>query len=446
MPTEQNHEFDRYVRETGESSNIDAKGPVKWDGHTHAAGLAKDIAAFANSKDGGVIVIGKEENDTNDFSLVGVSEDEAKSFDTTVVANWVNRYFSPPINLVCHSHMYDGRRFIIITVDEFADIPHLCIRSFENPDKAGKTDRFLLREGTIYVRTANAASAPIRCVEELRSLIGIATVKRGQELLAMFSSAMKGNPLLPNNSVEEQFDQELEKITIDLGEKFADELKNGAWSLRLHPITFDSQRFAADRESLEARIARNQVLLRSEFPPRRNGTHLRDWGLCNVHYEETWALSPTGLFFLARPFYENKRQFESSWRVVSGQSAEPKLQPGEWLDFKPSLLTIAEFFAFSERFIEEYGVGERFLFELKATSISGRRLVTTDTRIDRDMTPPCRASRFAFSKELSVEEFRSNWEELAAQAMKQFSDLFPDTNTSIQTMRYWVERFKHRQY
>jgi hypothetical protein len=122
------------------------------------------------------------------------------------------------------------------------------------------------------------------------------------------------------------------------------------------------------------------------------------------------------------------------------------LPPGKWLDVKPSLFTIAEFLAFAERFIGEYGVGERISVQVRATAINGRRLVSTDGNIDRDMTPECRANQFTFTKQLSVEEFRATWEQLAAQAMKRFSDIFPDTMATLETMQGWVERFKHKRY
>lgn len=139
---------------------------------------------FANSKDGGVIVIGKSEGDDGTFSLDGVSDQQSASFETTKVATWVNNRFSPPIGLVCHAHQFQQKKFVIITVDEFSDVPHLCTKNFQDPNYSKK---HLLREKTIYVRTTNAESAPLGTIEELRSLIGLATAKRGHEMLIMFN-------------------------------------------------------------------------------------------------------------------------------------------------------------------------------------------------------------------------------------------------------------------
>ena len=112
------NELVQFIAYTGESDNIDAKCGMKWDGAETSAGLAKDIAAFANSRDGGIVVIGKEEISSGKFVWNGVTEEQAKSFETTKVGDWINRYFSPPIRLVCYRQEYDGKTFVVITVAE----------------------------------------------------------------------------------------------------------------------------------------------------------------------------------------------------------------------------------------------------------------------------------------------------------------------------------------
>src|SRR5437870_240294 len=105
-------ELVRYIDASSESSNVDAKAPILWDGGPASADLSKDFAAFANSKDGGTIVIGKSETSPGKFVLVGLSKEEADSFDTTKVSSWVNQRFSPPISLTCHRVEYKGMTFV----------------------------------------------------------------------------------------------------------------------------------------------------------------------------------------------------------------------------------------------------------------------------------------------------------------------------------------------
>ena len=92
--------------------------------------------------------------------------------------------------------------FIVITVAEFDDVPILCVRSFHDPNDGKK---LLLRERTIYVRNSNAESAPLCSVEELRALIGRATLKRADHLLAVVNVLMKGGSLRGAPTDEEQF-------------------------------------------------------------------------------------------------------------------------------------------------------------------------------------------------------------------------------------------------
>src|SRR5688572_761700 len=77
-------DFARWIDLSGENDFIDAKQHFAWDGSDASASLAKDIAAFANSRDGGVLVIGKAEMPDGSYALQGVTPEQAASFDTTV--------------------------------------------------------------------------------------------------------------------------------------------------------------------------------------------------------------------------------------------------------------------------------------------------------------------------------------------------------------------------
>ena len=103
----------------------------------------------------------------------------------------MNNRFSPPIRLVCYRQEVDGKQLVVIEVLEFGDVPAICTKSFQCP----KTNTHLLREKTIYVRTANAASAPVGTADELRALIGLATKKRHDEMRAYWDAMLRGSPL-----------------------------------------------------------------------------------------------------------------------------------------------------------------------------------------------------------------------------------------------------------
>jgi schlafen family protein len=431
-------EIIRYIETSGENDHIDAKGPMKWDGNSASASLAKDIVAFANSRDGGVIVIGKSEFKPGEFDMTGLTEEQANSFETTKVANWVNSRFSPSARLVCHIQQHNGKKFVVITVSEFDDIPILCTKSFPDPANPKK---HLLKDRTIYVRTANAESAPLGTVEELRTLIGLATSKRGNEMLSMFESMLRGRPLVRVASDEEQFEEELTQIQSGLAGVLKDTLAAGGWNLIVYPSIYRSDRWE-DNEELESIIQRRSVRIRDEFPPLHRGTHRREWGICNDTYRDIWTLASSGLFAYWKPYWENERTFKNPYQ------GEPNVEPGKWLDFQPNVYNIIEMFMFMVRFVEEFEPGEEFSFRLRADSLAGRKLVSTNPRIHVSHGPPepCRANVFEKRKQLTVEAFRTDWKRMCAATLKDFFEFFPSERIQVETMLNWVEKFESRDF
>lgn len=431
-------ELIRYIEAAGESTNIDAKGPVKWDGNETSACLTKDILALANCRDGGVIVIGKSEPQPGKFVLDGVSDDQAASFETTKVATWVNNHGVPHVHLVCYRQVYDGKQFIVIAVSEFHDVPVICSKQFE-VSSTGKTAKVVLRKGTVYVRTANAESAPLSSVEEIRQLIGLATTKRTDQMLGMFQAMMKGQPLLKERPHDELFEAELETVQSDLEFELDSKAKFGAWNLVFHPVRYQEDRWD-DSEALKAVLERSIVRLRSEFPPIDHNMHVREWGICNSRKGDAFGLTRSGLFVCKRLFLENDHRFINPWQP------NPDIDAGKWLDFKRNLAVIIEFFVFLSRYAHNIEVGEVLAFEISASPLVGRQLVSADGRVQLDPTDQCRSERFRYKKAITAEKLRAGWEAECVKTLHGFFELFPGHHISKETLANRVEQFKNRQF
>jgi hypothetical protein len=434
-------ELVQFITYTGESENIDAKCPMKWDGAEASAGLAKDVAAFANSRDGGVLVIGKEEVSPGNFVWHGLTEEQAASFDTTKVATWINNYFAPPLRLVCHRQEHNGKMFIVITVAEFDDVPAMCVRPFFDPRNPKKS---LLKEKTIYVRNANAESSPLGSVEELRSLIGLATRKRGDELLTTFHAMLKGKPLVPPPTHDEEFAEQLDEVNSAItpqGWKGT----AGEWLFYFHPSVYDPDRWP-ELAQLESLVFHRSVRMRHEFPPSYKGTHPREWGIANDLYGEPWALTRAGLFVYHRPFRENEVPFQSRFRDNTGKPIL-EVPAGEWIEFEWNMDVIIQCFMFLSRMADVFGPDATIVYQFRAAPLRGRKLVTLnpDIRIGyADDPSPCRASEYDRSRALTVGELRANWRDECAEAMKRFFELFPEHDIQLETLRKWVDRFEQR--
>ena len=436
-------ELKRLIETSGESDNIDFKGPMTWDKSTQSAKLAKVIVSFANSRDGGAIVVGRSEAN-GQFEITGLTEEEAISFETTKVANWLNSRFSPSVRLVCNPVEYEGKRIIVITISQFKDIPIICTKPLPDPNDRKKE---LLKQGTIYVRNENAESAPLKTVEELRTLIGLATSRQGDQMLSMFDSMLKGKPILPAQNHREEYEAELKRIETDLEDVLKEITVLGGWKLVIYPATYIEERWN-DSNELETVIQKRSIRIRDEFPPTRNGTHLREWGICNDYYGEIWSLTRSGMFVFWQPYRENSYKYECQWRSLDGKPSIPDIEPGGWIEFKRNMNIVIEMFMFIDRFIEVYELGGDFVLSLVANSLSGRKLVCRDSQINfshRD-PDPCRANRFEIVKQFRIEEFRAEWESICADTIRRFFDYFPYSNITKEVILEWVERFKRREF
>jgi hypothetical protein len=432
-------ELARWVETSGESEFVDAKGPMTWDGADASASLAKDIASFANSRDGGVIVIGKAEASDGSFLCSGLSPEQAASFDTTNVGQWVNARFSPPIRLICYQTEYRANKFVVIVVQEFDDIPSLCIKSFQ---ETGNPKSHLLREGTIYVRNQNAESKPIKTVDELRAVIGLATRKKGDELIAHFDAMLKGRSLASLGPTPDPFEQEVQQVQSDL--KFNE--GNGGWWMSFHTKQHVVNRWPTPEE-LEHLVASHSVRIYEEFPGHQRGTFRMGWGIANDLYGETWALTKSGLFCFWKEFRENQLTAEHSG-YRGGDEAELPIPPGKWVEYTWAIRTMVEFFMFQSRFLEAYGPGQDIRINLKVGSLAGRILVALshDIIIGYGAPESCRASFFYFDKIIKGETLRTSWEQTCAEALKRLVELFPNHRISMETLLKWVEKYKTRRF
>jgi hypothetical protein len=428
----------RWIRTSGESDFVDAKGPMTWDGADASASLAKDIASFANSRDGGVIVIGKCEAGDGSFSYDGLSPDEAASFDTTKVGQWVNSRFAPPLRLACHLAELDGKKFVVIIVQEFDDVPSLCVKSFQ---ESSNPKNHLLRDGSIYVRNQNAESKPIKTVDELRALIGLATRKKGDELIAHFNAMLKGRPFGNLPLAPDPFEQETQQVRSDLKLK---ETASGWW-MSFRPAQFSGNRWSAVEE-LEKLINRYSVRLYDEFPGHERGTFSMGWGIANDLYGESWALTKSGLFCFWKDFLENRERAEKTG-YRGGDDAKQSIGPGEWIEYSWAIGTVVEFFMFQARFVEAFDPGEQVRISFKVGPIAGRKLVSLswDITMGFGAPQPCRAPFFSFDKTFDVETLRASWERICAELLKQFVELFPGHRISLETLGRQVEKHKTRQ-
>ena len=146
-----------------ENQQIDFKSPQDWVkiGRGGRAKFARHAIALANTMGGYVVVGVAEDNDGNPTKYIGMSEEEAASFDPSTVGQTISQYADPPVSIDIVRPVVDGKRYVVLVVYPFKDLPHVCTNAF--PDE--------LRTGVFYVRTPDARSHPADKASELHQLI-----------------------------------------------------------------------------------------------------------------------------------------------------------------------------------------------------------------------------------------------------------------------------------
>lgn len=156
-------EFETLVDGAAESQSLDFKGSCSWD----VKALAKDILAFSNVQDGGFIVVGF---DDKTFKRVGVSEQQAKSFDQEIMQDQMANYADPFVVFTVHNDITDtnGLRFVVIRVAEFTDTPVIC--RMEGKDT---------HQGVVYYRSnrSRPGSAPVSNAFDMRDILDRAVTR-----------------------------------------------------------------------------------------------------------------------------------------------------------------------------------------------------------------------------------------------------------------------------
>lgn len=157
-------ELERILEAGRETETIEFKSPCSWD----ISVFVKDILAMANNRDGGVIIVGLEQ-DNNKFERKGISEEQKETYDIEKIKDQISEYADPFVDIsIEFVNDYIGKTYVVIKIASFEEIPVIC-----------KKDSKDTKRGLIYCRTKNRRpeSAPVPDSFHMRQIIETAVLR-----------------------------------------------------------------------------------------------------------------------------------------------------------------------------------------------------------------------------------------------------------------------------
>lgn len=415
-----------------EDRQLDYKAPMTWDEKDRigCCEIVKDILAMANTY-GGVIVIGVEEPiDGGAYRFTGLTESQLRSWETTRVNQFVQKYADPPINTTLHKLEDEGKWYVLISVPVFSHVPHLC-----RQDCPPTLQRF-----TLYVRTANNASAPIGSAADFNVVIEQAVRTRSDQMLESVRSVLVGASVAPTLSDEERFHQQLLEVEKHVPAELPSDwptfhaFRNAAsW-----PARFDDERFSLDQ--LHEAIARAHVLYRGwpflYFHPGMDELAVLSDGLeATVYYAgfsprytfDHWQIHQSGLF------YQRARAAED------GVAAKPA---DRWIWFDELAVYVAEAVDCVCRLYEALGVtDEAVTLRVRMTDTQGRIVERSSPSLGGTLaTYTCPLPELSRTKTYSIEDWRAGRVDHAAEITRELLQRCGWLDPPVQGFRAMIQR------
>lgn len=185
-------EFERLIEGGTETQRMDFKASCPWSKNM----FAKDILAFSNVRGGGLIIIGIRQRN-GQLERQGISEAHLRTYNLETMLDQLSSFADPRIDINFDEveDAENNKKYLIISVKEFQDIPVICKKDSSDTNK-----------GVIYYRNRDRRpeSAPVSNYSDMRDIIDRAAVKMMKKF--------KELGLTPEGKDKELFDKEIEKI------------------------------------------------------------------------------------------------------------------------------------------------------------------------------------------------------------------------------------------
>jgi hypothetical protein len=365
------------IRQGNENRNLDYKGAFSWATAANdvKCEIVKDILAFANTRDGGKILIGVEDKTG---AIEGLTEEQSASFDQTRFNDFIHKYTSPLHTSRVHRRTVDKHRLVVIDVPEFVEAPILCAKDAHSSSNPG---RQILKKAALYKRTDKATSEGIADSEEMRELLNRGLLRRQDELLRAIRQI-----ILPRKTVEVQPDtgfkaqidsaeQTLAHFKIESQNEFLTGLPH--WTIEMQPEEYLPERITSSAK-LQKLVQESAISLRGWTFPIVGRVSGAQWINFDGGSQSLYA-APDNRPGALRVYKSGLLVWsaglgEDFWHQAAGQNL---------ISFISVIYSATEWMLFAQRFYERIlAIDDRVHVRVRASGFEGRRLASFDPRVE----------------------------------------------------------------
>lgn len=180
----------------GEARSLEFKTGFSWALNGSAITFAqactiKAVLGFTNTRYGGNIIVGIDDDGHSHLTYTGVTDGMIASFqDYEQVQQQLDSFADGPMVYEVGVGEYDGKKYIVVSVSEFAELPVLCTKDLKT-----NQNKQVLTKNDMYTRSKRSKPSTIKATGlELREIIRMAHEKDRDAVMELVRSLQPAIP------------------------------------------------------------------------------------------------------------------------------------------------------------------------------------------------------------------------------------------------------------
>lgn len=356
-----------------ERTDVEFKGPGKSTDKAFFAKIILAVLAMTNRRDGGVVLIGVQEQRGTPALVRGLDDESLETWTSDDVRDRLAVFADPSVDVQVEHRSVDGKVIVLIIVREFADVPVICRKDGDG-----------LREGAIYVRSRRKPeSVELPRQAEMRDLLELATQKRLRAFLETATAAgligAGASPLAAAPSDDEQYARQHSGLDSAIAQKAR---SHGYWTVSISPASFVERRVESvtdlypimERAAVEYRGWPYPSVLPGESPDI--GADFIDFEVDSRIHVDAWRLYQSGLFCQVMALWEDWYTADFLFKGT-GRAGPPV---GKTLGVDLAIGTLTELFEFASRLALSAAGGDAMSIQVGVHGLQGRELMLPSNR------------------------------------------------------------------